>query len=154
MNVSSFIHFVLAVRWKGDGMIIAFYSMTGNVRRFIKNSKAGEHFGTYEIRVANKDEPVDEPFILVTSTYGFGGVPAEVKSFLRVNHQRMVAVASSGNRNWGANYAMAGEHISNEYSVPLLMKFELHGTPGEREEFIEKAGAIHESIRREEIQSH
>lgn len=135
-------------------MLIAFYSMTGNVRRFIKNSGIGEQYEVCEIRAGNKDEPVDEPFILVTSTYGYGAVPAEVESFLRVNHQKMLAVASSGNRNWGAHYAMAGEHISNEYSVPLLLKFELHGTPKEREEFIEKAGAIHEGIRREEIQSH
>src|SRR5699024_6263113 len=147
MNVSSFIHFVLAVRWKGDSMIIAFYSMTGNVRRFIKNSKAGEHFGTYEIRVANKDEPVDEPFILVTSTYGFGGVPAEVKSFLRVNHQRMVAVASSGNRNWGVKYAKAGELIRDEVRVPLLMKFALDRAGGDREEFIQNVVAMQVSIR-------
>ncbi len=135
-------------------MLIAFYSMTGNVRRFIKNSKIGEQFDIHEIRAANKDEPVDGPFILVTPTYGYGGVPAEVKSFLEVNHRQMLAAASSGNRNWGAHYAMAGEHISNEYNVPLLLKFELHGTPKDREDFIEKAGAIHESIRREEIQSH
>ncbi|AKG73189.1 class Ib ribonucleoside-diphosphate reductase assembly flavoprotein NrdI [Salinicoccus halodurans] len=135
-------------------MLIAFYSMTGNVRRFVKNSGIGEHFEVHEIKSGNKNEPVNKPFILVTSTYGYGGVPAEVESFLGVNHRRMLAVASSGNRNWGAHYAMAGEHISNEYSVPLLLKFELHGTPGDREEFIEKAGAIHESIRREEIQSH
>lgn len=135
-------------------MLIAFYSMTGNVRRFIKNSGIGEQFDVHEIRAANKDEPLDRPFILVTSTYGYGGVPAEVESFLRVNGHSILAVASSGNRNWGAHYAMAGEHISEEYSVPLLLKFELHGTPKDREEFIEKAGNIHEGIRRKEIQSH
>ncbi|WP_411843478.1 class Ib ribonucleoside-diphosphate reductase assembly flavoprotein NrdI [Salinicoccus sp. HZC-1] len=135
-------------------MLIAFYSMTGNVRRFIKNTHLAEQFDVHEIRANNKEEPVDEPFILVTSTYGNGGIPGEVQSFLRVNHRSMIAVASSGNRNWGRDFARAGEHISDEYSVPLILKFELHGTPQDREDFIEKAGAIHESIRREKIQSY
>lgn len=135
-------------------MLIAFYSMTGNVRRFITNSGVAEQHDTYEIRAGNCREHIEEPFILVTGTYGFGGVPDEVKSFLEVNHGSMLAVASSGNRNWGQNFARAGEHISNDYGVPLLMKFELHGNQKDREEFIEKAGAVHESIGREKIQSY
>ena len=62
----------------------------------------------------------------------------------------MFAVVSSGNRNWGRNYARAGEYISDDYNVPLLMKFELHGSPEQREQFLvelERAGELHESIR-------
>ncbi|GAA3734096.1 class Ib ribonucleoside-diphosphate reductase assembly flavoprotein NrdI [Salinicoccus jeotgali] len=135
-------------------MIIAFYSMTGNVRRFINGSGIAEDYDTYEIRASNKNERIHEPFILVTSTYGFGGVPNEVKAFLEVNNDLMRAVASSGNRNWGENFARAGEDISENYNVPLLMKFELHGNQKDREEFFGKAGAIYESYGRSEIQSY
>ena len=38
-----------------------------------------------------------------------------------------LAVAASGNRNWGQNFAKAGHTISEEYKVPL-MKFEVQGT--------------------------
>lgn len=104
----------------------------------------------YQITAANVRDKIDESFILVTPTYGFGAVPDTVKDFLRVNSYNLFAVASSGNRNWGQNFARAGEYISNDYSVPLLMKFELHGTPEERAQFIvelERAGEMHESIR-------
>ena len=137
-----------------DGMLIAFYSMTGNVRRFVNGTDIGDQFELYEIKAANKNEKIREPYILVTSTYGFGGIPAPVERFLDVNSEGMQAVASSGNRNWGSNFAKAGEHIRQKYKVPLLMKFELHGTKSERELFKEKAGSINESIGREEVQSY
>lgn len=135
-------------------MLIAFYSMTGNVRRFVNGADIGDQFELYEIKAANKNEKIREPYILVTSTYGFGGIPAPVERFLDVNSEGMQAVASSGNRNWGSNFAKAGEHIRQKYKVPLLMKFELHGTKSERELFKEKAGSINESIGREEVQSY
>lgn len=137
-----------------DGMLIAFYSMTGNVRRFVNGSDIEDQFELYEIKAHNQNEKISEPYILVTSTYGFGGVPATVERFLDVNHMEMQAVASSGNRNWGNNFAKAGNHIQLKYNVPLLMKFELHGTESERELFKEKAGSINESIGREEVQSY
>lgn len=137
-----------------NGVMIAFYSMTGNVRRFIKGSDLETQYELYEITEANKNDKISEPFVLVTSTYGFGGVPDAVESFLQVNHGGLLAVASSGNRNWGGNFAKAGDHIREQYRVPLLMKFELHGSEKDRESFKEKVGSLNESIGREEVQSH
>ena len=54
-----------------------------------------------EITEDNCQEEVNEPYILVTGTIGFGEVPQEVQQFLQVNHQHLQAVAASGNRNWG-----------------------------------------------------
>ncbi|XXS42077.1 class Ib ribonucleoside-diphosphate reductase assembly flavoprotein NrdI, partial [Staphylococcus aureus] len=105
-------------------MKIIYFSFTGNVRRFIKRT---ELENTLEITAENCMEPVHEPFIIVTGTIGFGEVPEPVQSFLEVNHQYIRGVAASGNRNWGLNFAKAGRTISEEYNVPLLMKFELHG---------------------------
>ena len=55
-------------------------------------------------------------------------MPKEVQSFLEVNHHNLHAVAASGNRNWGQNFAKAGRTISEKYHVPLLMKFEVQGS--------------------------
>lgn len=131
-------------------MLIAYYSLTGNIRRFLKSMDLSDTHELYQITSANVREKTDEPFILVTPTYGFGAVPDPVKEFLKVNSFHLLAVASSGNRNWGQDFARAGEYISNDYSVPLLMKFELHGNAEEREQFLlelERVGELHESIR-------
>lgn len=131
-------------------MLIAYYSMTGNIRRFLNSMDMPDKYKLYQITPQNVREKLDDPFILVTPTYGEGGVPEVVKDFLKKNSFNLFAVASSGNRNWGQNFARAGEHISNDYSVPLIMKFELHGTPKEREQFLvelERVGDIYESIR-------
>ncbi|QQD84087.1 MULTISPECIES: class Ib ribonucleoside-diphosphate reductase assembly flavoprotein NrdI [Jeotgalicoccus] len=131
-------------------MIIAYYSMTGNIRRFLNGIDIPDTYELYQITADNVSEKIGDRFILVTPTYGFGAVPDIVSNFLKVNAEKMFAVVSSGNRNWGRNYARAGEYISDDYNVPLLMKFELHGSPEQREQFLvelERAGELHESIR-------
>lgn len=112
-------------------MKIYYASLTGNVRRFI--SKTG-----LAAEVITADTNVDEPFILVTYTIGFGEVPDIVTKFLRENHDHLRGVAVSGNRVWGANYGMAGDIISRTYLVPLLLKFELSGTSADVQTFTER----------------
>ena len=81
-------------------------------------------------------------------------VPQQVQSFLDVNHSYLRAVAASGNRNWGQNFAKAGRSISEDYNVPLLMKFEVQGTNKDVIEFKNKVGNFNENYGREEVQSH
>ncbi|AVQ34310.1 class Ib ribonucleoside-diphosphate reductase assembly flavoprotein NrdI [Staphylococcus muscae] len=132
-------------------MRVVYYSFTGNVRRFLKRTELNN---LYEITEINASEPVSEPFILVTGTIGFGEVPTPVTEFLAVNHHLLKGVAASGNRNWGNNFAKAGVTISEMYQVPLLMKFELHGTLKDTLEFKEKVVNFDESYGREAIQSY
>ena len=132
-------------------MKVVYYSFSGNVRRFI--SRAGIK-DTFEITQDNCNESVNEPYILVTGTIGFGEVPEPVQSFLEVNHQYITGVAASGNRNWGLNFAKAGRTISEEYNVPLLMKFELHGKNKDVIEFKNKVGNFNENHGREKVQSY
>lgn len=75
-------------------------------------------------------------------------------NLLEVNHAQLQAVAASGNRNWGQNFAKAGRTISEEYNVPLLMKFEVQGTNNDVIEFKDKVGNFNENHGREEIQSY
>ena len=132
-------------------MKVAYYSFSGNVRRFIQRTEIAD---TLEITQANCTERVKEPFILVTGTIGFGEIPPPVQSFLDVNHDLLRAVAASGNRNWGQDFAKAGRTIAADFQVPLLMKFEVQGTNEDISEFIDKVGHINEGYGRETIQSY
>jgi len=62
---------------------------------------------------------------------GQGAVPKQVIRFLNAptRRARIVGVIASGNRNFGATYALAGRIIATKCNVPLLYRFELAGTP-------------------------
>lgn len=120
-------------------MKVIYYTLTGNIRRFITGCELED---VQELTDDSVNKKIIQPFILVTPTIGFGEIPEVVNKFLTLNHSYLVAVASSGNKNWGANFALAGEHISRQYNVPLIMKFELHGTDQDRMNFKQKVGEI------------
>ena len=132
-------------------MKVVYFSFTGNVRRFIQRTELED---TLEITQANCTDRIDEPYIFVTGTIGFGELPEPVQSFLNHNSEHLEAVAASGNRNWGQNFAKAGITISEDYQVPLLMKFEVQGTNSDVEEFKVKVGQVNEDYGREKIQSY
>lgn len=104
-------------------MLIAYYSVTGNVRRFAH--KLGRPSSLYEITDPNA--VMHEPYVLVTPTTGFGQVPPRVAEFVRNNSEYLRGVAASGSVNWGVNFAAAGRTIADAYAVPLIHTFELSG---------------------------
>ena len=116
-------------------MLIAYDSKTGNVKRFIRK---------LDLPAVQIDETtkLDEPFVLVTYTTGFGQPPAKVMSFLQHNHNRLVGVSASGNRNWGDRFAGSADHIARLYGVPVLSKFELSGTVRDVETFKREVSAV------------
>lgn len=129
-------------------MEIIYYSLTGNVRRFLNKA------GCTDARSIAEVTATTEPFIIVTGTIGFGEIPQPVEMFLEQHQQHLAAVAASGNRNWGQNFARAGERIAEQYNVPLLMKFELHGNQQEVELFKEKVEQLNENLGRKTVQSY
>jgi len=110
-------------------MLIIFDSKTGNVERFVKKIDMDS------LRI-KPGLIVPEPFILVTYTTGFGQIPSSVLDFLKDNHQNMMAVSASGNRNWGQNFGKSADLISGFYNVPVLSKFEMFGTENDVQNFI------------------
>ena len=106
-------------------MKVVYFSFSGNVRRFIKRS---EIKNVLEINKDNCKDSIEEAYIR--------------------------AVAASGNRNWGQNFAKAGRTISETYHVPLLMKFEVQGTNKDVIEFRDKVGHFNEDYGREKVQSY
>lgn len=114
-------------------VLIVYYSLTGNVRRFVEKTGLPAQEITYRVH---------EPFIVVTPTTGFGDVPGIVTSFIRVNRAYLRGVAASGNRNWGGNYTKAADVISAQYNVPILHRFELAGTDEDVRKFNEGVDAL------------
>lgn len=118
-------------------LLVYFSSVSGNTARFIE--KLG--MPAFRIPLHPTDPPlvVDEPFVLVTPTYGGGqgrgeekgAVPKQVIRFLNDERNRNLirGVISAGNTNFGAAFCLAGEVISRKCTVPHLYRLELFGTP-------------------------
>ena len=104
-------------------MLIVYDSKTGNVRRFFNKLGLPANKGI-EISAGLK---VYEPYILLTYTTGMGQVPQTTLDFLKTNNRNLHAVVSSGNKNWGQNFALSANKISIMYGVPILHKFEMSG---------------------------
>lgn len=116
-------------------MLILFYSKTGNIRRFAsKLMKRG-----LICKDILENPKVEEDFVLITPTHGFGQIPDAVQLFLRSNLEHLVAVASSGNKVWGNDlFGKSGETIADVYNVPLLHKFQSQGFESDVDIFIER----------------
>ena len=117
-------------------LLVFFSSTSGNTARFIQ--KLG--LPAQRIPLYRTDEPllIDEPFVLVTPTYGGGqgrgeekgAVPKQVIRFLNDerNRRNIRGVISAGNTNFGDAFCLAGEIISRKCQVPHLYRLEVFGT--------------------------
>ncbi|SBS70010.1 class Ib ribonucleoside-diphosphate reductase assembly flavoprotein NrdI [uncultured Microbacterium sp.] len=118
-------------------LLVYFSSVSGNTARFIE--KLGMPSVRIPLRPTDPPLVVDEPFVLVTPTYGGGqgrgeekgAVPKQVIRFLNDERNRNLirGVISAGNTNFGAAFCLAGEVISRKCTVPHLYRLELFGTP-------------------------
>ncbi len=113
---------------------IYYDSKTGNVERFMQ--KVAELTG-WMVQKIQPGMAIEHEGHLVTFTTRFGEVPETTKNFLQYASPYLHSVSSSGNRNWGRNFALAGDKIASEYGLPLAFKFELSGTIEDVEQFID-----------------
>ena len=118
-------------------LLVYFSSISGNTARFV------EKLGARAVRIPlHSTDPalvVDEPYVLVTPTYGGGqgrgiekgAVPRQVIRFLNDERNRDLirGVISAGNTNFGEHFCIAGDIISRKCHVPHLYRLELFGTP-------------------------
>ncbi len=117
-------------------LLVYFSSVSGNTARFVE--KLGMPAVRLPLHGSGPAVVVDEPFVLVTPTYGGGqgrgeekgSVPKQVIRFLNdeVNRSLIRGVISAGNTNFGDSYCVAGDIISRMCLVPHLYKLELFGT--------------------------
>ena len=116
-------------------MLVVYDSMTGNVKSFI-------HKLNMPAVQIDEDLVIDEDFILITYTTGFGNVPERVLDFLEHNNEKLKGVSASGKRNWGDMFGASADKISTKYEVPIVSKFELSGTNNDVEYFKERVREI------------
>lgn len=126
---------------------IIYYSRTGQTGKFIEKLKEKIVIDTYAIH-ENTDLLIGKKYILITPTYRFGEVPDQVVEFLKDNGQNLIGVISSGNKNWGMNFAKAGDLISSALQVPLIHKYELAGTEADIKFIIEYLARLEEAHER------
>lgn len=112
---------------------IYYDSRTGNVARFIDKVKVATGWEFCKIEA---DQPVFERGHLITFTTRFGEIPENTRLFLTHSGSYLDTVSSSGNRNWGRNFGIAADQISAEFGIPIVLKFELSGTPDDVQQFI------------------
>ena len=118
-------------------LLVYFSSVSGNTARFIE--KLGKRAVRIPLRPGDPMPVIDEPYVLVTPTYGGGqgrgeekgAVPKQVIRFLNGEQNRHLirGVISAGNTNFGAAFCLAGDIISRKCRVPHLYRLELFGTP-------------------------
>jgi len=113
-------------------LLVYFSSVSGNTARFIE--KLGMRAERIPLHRSEEPLHVDEPFVLVTPTYGGGdgngAVPKQVIRFLNEERNRrwIRGVISAGNTNFGEGFCIAGDIISRKCDVPHLYRLELFGT--------------------------
>lgn len=120
-------------------MIITYESKTGNVKRFVKALQ--QEFDVEAIEITD-DTIINQEFIHITYTIGFGEVPERTLNFINKNKNKIRGVAVSGNKVWGDNYGLAGDKLSAKFHTPLLLKFELSGTKQDLQKIIQEVQLI------------
>ncbi|MCD1285714.1 MAG: class Ib ribonucleoside-diphosphate reductase assembly flavoprotein NrdI [Brevibacterium sp.] len=115
-------------------MLLVYYSSSSEyTHRFVGKL----HHPARRIPLLTKQETlrIDEPFVLVTPTYGAGpnrgAVPKQVVKFLNQeeNRRHLIGVIGAGNTNFGQEYCRAARKIAAKCNVPLMYRVELLGTP-------------------------
>jgi len=110
-------------------MVIYFDTKTGNVRRFVeKLISVNSSIKAININDINDLSECSEAGHLITFTTGSGFVPVTTSYFMERYHDLILSVSSSGNRNWGRNFALSASILSAQFDKPILHRFELSGT--------------------------
>lgn len=122
-------------------LLVYFSSVSGNTARFIE--KLGKRAVRIPLRPTDPPLHIDEPFVLVTPTYGGGAgrgvekgaVPKQVIRFLNEerNRRNIRGVIAAGNTNFGDAFCFAGDIIARKCGVPHLYRLEVFGTPDDVE---------------------
>ncbi len=110
-------------------------SKTGNVERFIEKIRSETNW--HCLKISNIISAEQEGH-LVTYTTKIGSVPDTTLQFMEKYSHLILSVSSSGNMNWGANFALAADKIAEKCTIPVLTKFELSGLERDVNSFIQK----------------
>jgi protein involved in ribonucleotide reduction len=112
--------------------LVYYSSASGNTARFV--AALGLAADRIPIKPSEEMPAPTRPFVLICPTYadgeGRGAVPKQVIKFLNDPARRALlrGVIGTGNRNFGAIFALSAKVIAAKCNVPILYRFELAGT--------------------------
>src|SRR5690554_593547 len=113
-------------------MKVVYDSRTCNVEAYINK------LGLDDImKIEDGTEKINEDFVIVTYTDGYGDLSTEVEDFLSDNAGNLRGVAASGDQSYGEAYCAAADVIADTYGVPILGKFEFDGTDEDVANFLQ-----------------
>ncbi len=115
-------------------MQLIYDSLTGNVRR-LAQTLAGQLGGPAPVGVLSA-EPA-HGYLLLTYTFGTGGVPASTQAFLERHAAGLCGVVSSGSFHWGHNFARAADVIAGQYGVPVVAKINKSGNAADQQRVLD-----------------
>ncbi len=113
------------------GGLVYYSSASGNTARFV--ARLQRPASRIPISPQEAMPEPGQPYVLICPTYadgtGRGAVPKQVIRFLNDPGRRglLRGVIATGNRNFGATFALSGKVISDKCNVPVLYRFELAG---------------------------
>lgn len=117
-------------------MLLVYASRTGNCESIASS------LNLETLKIESGSESVDQEYVLLTYTDGYGDIPYEVDTFLQANSPLLKAVAVSGDTGYGEAYGQAGDKIAETYGVPLLIKIENAGTSEDISTLLEKINSL------------
>lgn len=111
-------------------MKIAFFSVTGQTRRFIY--KIHKVLPTIESMEIIPDDPyveIEEPFVLIVPTYE-RATTDPVWQFMNWagNSTFCRGVIGGGNRNFAGLFIYTAKDLSKDFDIPVVYGFEFNGT--------------------------
>ncbi len=119
-------------------MQLVYDSLTGNVRRFAED--LARQLGGPPALAMREAQHLPGDYLLLTYTFGTGGVPASTQAFLQQHAARLRGVVSSGSFHWGHNFARAADVIATQYGVPVVAKINKAGSAADRLQVLDWLG--------------
>lgn len=120
-------------------MIVVYFSITGNVRRFVKNLE----LPAIEITPTNPFIELKEEFVFIAPAYE-PEVTDIAWDFMRTGNNKDYCrgVIGSGNVNFDTLYLYTAIDLARDFSVPLLDGFEYFGNKKDVARIKERIHAI------------
>lgn len=107
-------------------MKVAYLSITGNVKQFIKKLGLNDE-DIIEVGENIYPESIEEDFVLIAPTYE-EDMTFPLNEFLDENKACCKGIIGSGNRNFGDDgYCFTAKDLSKEYNIPVIYDFEYAG---------------------------
>lgn len=121
-------------------MRIVYLSLTGNVRKFVKDLGV---VNAIELNYSHPFTEVEEDYIVICPTYD-DEITDIISDFIEYKNNRkyLLGFVGSGNLNFDDSYCFNAKDLSEKYGKPLIHCFEFDGKEHDIKKFNEEVYKI------------